>query len=229
MMLECKKISKRYSDKIVLNNATFELEKGRIYALLGRNGSGKSTLMKLIAGLVKTEQGEVILQGKNIGVQTKSDIAYMPTEACFYDYMKVDDLRKYYKDFYPDFYEDRYYELIHRLGLCPKDKVKKLSSGEMVKLKLSITLARKAKLYLLDEPWNGIDLISRDIITTTILETASEDNTIVISSHIIEEIENIVDHVIFLNKGSVCLTGDAEEIRVQCGKSIVDLYRELLA
>ena len=228
-MLKCEDIQKQYLNKAVVNHVTLELEKGRIYALLGQNGSGKSTLMKIIAGLVKMDHGDVSLEGLKIGVKTKGLIAFLPTETYYYDYMKVEDVQKYYKDFFSDFCVDRFCNLRKRMQLNSKDKVKHMSSGEIAKLKLAVTLARDARLYLLDEPLNGIDLISRDIITTTILEVASEDNTIIISSHLIEEIESIVDHVIILDQGCVCLVGDAEEIREQRGISIVDLYREMLA
>lgn len=229
MMLECLELKKRYFNKIVVNNASFELEEGRIYALLGQNGGGKSTLMKMIAGLVKSDKGNIRFQGKEIEIQTKNAIAYMPTEAYFYDYMKVKEVGKYYKDFFRDFNTIRYEELIERMKLNQMDRVKHMSSGEVAKLKLAATLARDAKLYLFDEPLNGIDLLSRDIILTTILEVSRDDNTIVISSHLINEIEKIVDHVILLDKGSIRLIGDVEEIREKHGKSIVDIYREMLA
>lgn len=229
MILECKELIKRYRSKTVIDHASLELEEGRIYALLGQNGSGKTTLMKMITGLVKREQGEILYQGKEIGIQSKSEVAYMPTEAYFYDYMTVEDVGKYYSDFFKDFNKNRFEELISKLELGHKDKAKHLSSGQVAKLKLAATLARDAKLYLLDEPLNGIDILSRDLITTTILEVSSENNTIVISSHLVDEIEKIVDHVILMDKGTIRLIGDAEEIRETHGKSIVDVYREVLA
>jgi ABC-2 type transport system ATP-binding protein len=229
LMLECKGLEKKYLNKVAVNNASFEFEQGRIYALLGQNGSGKTTLMKMMAGLVKPDHGEISFQGRKIGTTSKTDVAYMPTENYFYDYMKVVDVRAYYKDFFLDFNDVRFDELTAKMELGPKDRVKYLSSGQAAKLKLVTTLARDAKLYLLDEPLNGIDLLSRDLIITTILEVSREDNTIVISSHLVEELEKIVDHVVLLNNGNVCLVGDAEEIREEHGKSIVDVYREVLA
>lgn len=229
MMLECREIKKSYGKNRTIDNVSFELEPGRIYALLGQNGSGKTTLMKMIAGLVKPDSGELIFQNKMIGVQSKQEIAYMPTENYFYDYMRGKDVGIYYKDFYQDFNEERFNLLLNKMELNLQDKVKYLSSGQIAKLKLAATLARDAKLYLLDEPLNGIDLLSREIVITTILEVSKEDNAIVISSHLVEEIEKLVDHLILLRNGSVCLVEDVEVIRESYGKSIVDIYREQLS
>jgi len=228
MILESRDLVKKYSNKTVVNNVSFEIEEGRIYALLGQNGSGKSTLLKIAAGLVKHDAGTITYQGENIGIKSKREVAYMPTEQYFYDYMTVGNVGDYYMDFYEDFDPLRYAELLMKMELCKKDKVKHLSSGEVAKLRLAATLARKAKLYLLDEPLNGIDLITRDLIITTILEVAEEDTAIVISSHIVDELEKMIDHVIFLREGSVKLIGDAEELREIHGKSIVEIYKEIL-
>ena len=229
MILESRDLTKKYSNKTVVSSASFTIEEGQIYALLGQNGSGKSTLMKMAAGLVKPDDGTITYQGKKVGVESKKEVAYMPTEPYFYDYMTVGDVGNYYKDFYEDFDQERYEMLLTKMDLSKKDKVKYLSSGLTAKLKLAATLARNAKIYLLDEPLNGIDLITRDLIITTILEVAQEDTAIVISSHIVDELEKIVDHVIFLQQGSVKLIGDAEELRETYGKSIVEIYKEILA
>ncbi|HWT74546.1 MAG TPA: ABC transporter ATP-binding protein [Mobilitalea sp.] len=229
MVLECKELRKKYLGKTVVDNVSFVLEEGSIYALLGQNGSGKTTLMKMITGLVKADQGEMTFQGEKLGVKAKEQIAYMPTEAYFYDYMKTKDVGKYYADFFEDFNKQHFDELLIQMDIHQKDRIKHLSSGQIAKLKLAVTLARNAKLYLLDEPLNGIDLLSRDIIITIILEASREDNMIVISSHLVEELEKIVDHIILLNKGRVSLVGEAEEIRETRGKSITDVYREVLA
>jgi ABC-2 type transport system ATP-binding protein len=228
-MLECKGLEKKYKMKTVITDASLELEQGRIYALLGQNGSGKSTLMKMIVGLVKPDSGTILFQGEKTNTAFKSAVAFMPTENYFYDYMNVNDVKNYYRDFFPDFNEVRFHELLSKMEIDIKDRVKYLSSGQIAKLKMVVTLARDAKLYLLDEPLNGIDLLSRDLMITTILEVSQERNTIVISSHLVEEIEKVVDHIILLKKGTVCLVGDAEEIREEHGKSIVDVYRDVLA
>lgn len=228
-MLQSIDLTKCYSQKTVVNKVSLTIEAGKIYALLGNNGSGKSTFMKMAAGLVKPESGTIMFKGEKIGTKSKKRIAFMPTDAFFYDYMKVKDVGKYYSDFYEDFDNSRWEVLLVKMELDQKDKVKNLSSGEVVKLKLAATLARNAELYMLDEPLNGIDLLARDTIITTILEVANETTSLLISSHMVEELENIVDQVIFLKQGAVELIGDAEELRETRGKSIVELYKEILA
>lgn len=228
-MLECSKLKKEYFKKTAVCDISLRLEKGRVYALLGPNGSGKTTFMKMAAGLVKPTQGTILYENKPIGVASKRDIAYMSTEPYFYSFMTVESVGKYYKDFFADFDEALYRELIEQMELRRADKVTRLSSGMMAKLKVAVTIARKAKLYLLDEPLNGIDLIAREKIITAILKAAREDSTIVISSHLVDELESIVDSVIFIRDGVNILAGDAEAVREEQGKSIVDLYRELYA
>ena len=228
-MLECSKLKKDYFNKTAVRDISLSLEKGRVYALLGPNGSGKTTFMKMAAGLVKPTQGTILYENKPIGVASKRDIAYMSTEPYFYSFMTVESVGKYYKDFFADFDERLYKELIAQMELQRTDKVTRLSSGMMAKLKVAVTMARKAKLYLLDEPLNGIDLIAREKIITAILRAANEDSTIVISSHLVDELESVVDSVIFIKDGANILTGNAEAIREEQGKSIVDLYRELYA
>lgn len=228
-MLECSKLKKEYFKKTAVCDISLHLEKGRVYALLGPNGSGKTTFMKMVAGLVKPTQGTILYENKPIGVASKRDIAYMSTEPYFYSFMTVESVGKYYKDFFADFDEALYRELIEQMELRCADKVTRLSSGMMAKLKVAVTIARKAKLYLLDEPLNGIDLIAREKIITAILKAAREDSTIVISSHLVDELESIVDSVIFIRDGVNILAGDAEAVREEQGKSIVDLYRELYA
>ncbi len=228
MLCEMREVSKNFGEKNIIQNVNLTLEAGSIYALLGENGSGKSTLMKMIVGLVKADGGKVTYKGQDIGVSSKKEVAYMPTETYFYSYMKVKDVGRYYQDFFEDFNLVRFIELQKKMELNDFDPIRALSSGQIAKLKLATTLARDAKLYLLDEPLSGIDLLSRDVIIRTILEVSKEDNTIVIASHLIEEIEQIVDRVIFLNKGSIKLTGDMEEIRALHGMSMADTYRKVM-
>lgn len=228
-MLECKNVVKKYISKTAVNGISLEIETGRIYALLGPNGSGKTTFMKMIAGLIKPTSGTITYQGLPIGVESKAAIAYMPTEPFFYSYMTIRDVGKYYMDFFPDFNEKRYEELIQKMELNMKDKAKSLSSGLAAKLKLAATLARDAELYMLDEPLNGIDIITREHIVSTVLETAKENKTIVISSHLVDELETIIDHVIFVKNGNLELIGNAEELRETKNKSIVEIYKEIYA
>ncbi len=226
-MLECSNLKKVYLNKTAVEDVSLTLEKGRIYALLGPNGSGKTTFMKMISGLVKPTHGTIEYEGMPIGVQSKKDIAYMSTEPFFYSFMTVESVGKYYKDFFEDFDEDKYVKLIGEMELNMKDKVNKLSSGMSAKLKIAATMARNAKLYLLDEPLNGIDIIAREKIITTILNAASDDSTIVISTHLVDELEAVIDSVVFIKDGKSVIYGDAEQIREQRGKSIVELYKEI--
>lgn len=228
-MLDCKGLVKKYYSKTAVNGISLTIETGKIYALLGPNGSGKTTFMKIVAGLIKPTSGTVTYRGIPIGVESKKKVAYMSTEPFFYNYMSVADVGKYYKDFFEDFDTKRYEELIARMDLKMEDKSKNLSSGLAAKLKIAATLARKAELYMLDEPLNGIDIIAREKIITTILEVAREDVTILLSSHLVDELEKIIDNAIFIKNGSIELNGGAEELRVARGKSIVDLYKEIYA
>ncbi|HEX3021785.1 MAG TPA: ABC transporter ATP-binding protein [Lachnospiraceae bacterium] len=228
-MLECKNLEKKYMTKTAVSDISIQIEQGKIYALLGPNGSGKTTLMKMAAGLVKPSNGTLLFEGKEIGIESKAKVAYMSTEPFFYNYMSVKDVGIYYQDFFPDFDMGRYKELIVRMELGEEDKAKNLSSGLAAKLKIAATLARRAKLYMLDEPLNGIDIIARERIIATILEVAREDASILISSHLVDELEKIIDNAIFIKDGRVALSGEAEVLREKHGKSIVDLYKSIYA
>jgi len=228
-MLKCSNLKKTYLNKTAMENITLELETGRIYALLGPNGSGKTTFMKTVAGLVKPTSGYVVYEGSGIGEKSKAEVSYMPTESYFYPYMTVEDVGKYYQDFFEDFDLEVYKSLLNDMGVGWKEKVDKISTGMNAKVRLAAAISRKAKLYLLDEPLNGIDLVARDKIISTILSVADEKVTIVISSHLVEELETIVDGVIFLKSGRNILMGDADEIREEHGASIADVYRKIFA
>lgn len=228
-MVKGTNLVKKYMSKTAVDNVDFEIESGKIYALLGPNGSGKTTIMKMIAGLVKPTKGIITYKGLPIGTESKSKVAYMSTEPFFYSYMTVADVGKYYDDFFEDFDMSRFKDLINRMDMSMKDKSKTLSSGLAAKLKIAATLSRKAELYMLDEPLNGIDLIARDKIITTIIEVSREDTTILISSHLVDELEKIIDHAIFIKNGKVELVGEAEKLRESRGKSIVEIYKEIYA
>lgn len=210
-----------------MNHVSLQLEPGKIYAILGPNGSGKTTWMKMAAGLVKPSSGEILYNGKPVGVESKKDIAYMSTEPYFYNWMTVKDVGAYYQDFFEDFSMEEYHRLLQRMELTEDLKTKALSTGMMAKLKIAVTMARKAKVYLLDEPLNGIDLMARDEIMRSILESAGSDVTLMLSSHLVDELEKIVSTAIFMKHGNLVTVCDAEELRMQQGKSIVDLYREI--
>lgn len=228
-MLECKDLVKSYRRNCAVNHLSLRLESGKIYALLGPNGSGKTTFMKMAAGLVKPTSGEITFEGRPIGTASKRSVAYMPTEAYFYSYMTGKDICHYYRDFFADFHPELFFRYLEDMELDPGQKVSKMSSGMMAKLKIAVTLSRDARLIMLDEPLNGIDIIARDRIIATILNNFTPDKTFVLSSHLVEELERIIDHALFIKKGELVLGGEAEQLRREHGKSIVDLYKEIYA
>ena len=226
-MLECREITKNYGRKTAVDHVSLKIEPGRIYAMLGPNGSGKTTLMKMAVGLVKPNAGAFYYKGQPIGIESRKEIAYMSTEPYFYAWMTAKDIGKYYEDFFEDFSMKRYRDLLARMELTEDLKAKSLSSGMMAKLKIAVTMARDAKIYLLDEPLNGIDLLARDQIISSVLEAVSSDVALVISSHRVDELEKIVDTAIFMKNSHLVEVCGAEEVRIQQGKSIVDKYREI--
>lgn len=226
-MLDCVNVVKRYGGKFAVNGMSVAIEDAHIYGLLGPNGSGKSTWMKMAAGLIVPDEGEMRLDGVKISAETKKHIAYMPTEGYFYSYMKIKDAGRYYQDFFDDFDAQQFEKLTADMDLEMNMKVRNLSSGMMAKLKIAVTLSRKAELYLLDEPLNGIDLLARDEVVNTILTNMSDNASVVISSHLVEELERIIDKAIFMKDGQIVLMGDVEEIRQERGESVTDLYRQI--
>ena len=209
-MLKCEHLVKKYITTTAISDLSLEIEPGHIYALLGPNGSGKSTLMKIIAGLVKPDSGTITIDGVPMTYRSKKDIAYMPTEAFFFGYMNCKDIGKYYKDFFDDFDYDKYMGLLAEMELNPDQKAKSMSSGMLAKLKIAVTL-------------------SREKIISTIVRNISDDTAVLMSSHLVDELERIVDHAFFIKNGTCVLQGDAEELRVNRGKSIVDMYKEIYA
>ena len=226
-MLEFRNVTKKYGSKIAVNNVSLKLEAAKIYAMLGPNGSGKTTLMKMAVGLVKPNEGEVYYNGEPIGIKSRREIAYMSTEPYFYNWMTVWDVGRYYEDFFEDFSMERYEELIRKMELSMDLKTKALSSGMMAKLKIAVTMARKAKVFLLDEPLNGIDLLARDEIIRAVLESLDDDVTLLLSSHLVDELEKIVDAAVYMKDSNLVAVWDVEELRTKQGKSVVDLYREI--
>ena len=218
-MLKCEHLVKKYITTTAISDLSLEIEPGHIYALLGPNGSGKSTLMKIIAGLVKPDSGTITIDGVPMTYRSKKDIAYMPTEAFFFGYMNCKDIGKY----------DKYMGLLAEMELNPDQKAKSMSSGMLAKLKIAVTLSRDSRIVMLDEPLNGIDIIAREKIISTIVRNISDDTAVLMSSHLVDELERIVDHAFFIKNGTCVLQGDAEELRVSRGKSIVDMYKEIYA
>jgi len=220
-------LTKKYAGVPAVNSVSVQLETGKIYGLLGPNGSGKSTFMKMAAGLVHPTEGKIEVLGKPAGPEARANVAFMPTEPYFYGYMTVEQVGCFHRDFYSDFDMETYRGLVGSMGLASGMKMNQLSSGMAAKLKVTVAASRNAGLIMFDEPLNGIDLLARDVIIKTMIEKASENNTILISSHLIDTLETVLDEVLFLDRGSVILQGGAEQMRQQYGKSIVDLYREV--
>ena len=226
-MLESKAITKMFGSKAAVAQVSLTLAKGHIYAMLGPNGSGKTTWMKMAAGLIKPTSGEALFEGAPVSIESRKKVAYMSTEPYFYSWMTVKDVGKYYEDFFEDFSYDRYLSLLRRMELTEEMKTRALSSGMMAKLKIAITLARDAAVYMLDEPFNGIDLLARDVIRECILENAADNKLLLLSSHLVEEMEAIADWAVYLKDGVLVECVELETMRNERGLSMADRYRQI--
>ena len=187
-MIQCNDVVKKYMSCTAVNHVSLSMDRGKIYTVLGPNGSGKTTLMKIIVGLILPNSGYVELDGVRVGTGTKADMVYMPTESYFYPYMKIKDIVKFEMDFYKDFSEERFYNLLENMHLEFSDKVKNMSTGMLAKLKLAVALARNAKLIMLDEPLNGIDILARETIIEAIKANIDGERTFLLSSHLVDEL-----------------------------------------
>ena len=225
-LLEVSHVSKSYGNNRVLDDVTFNITKGKIVGLLGTNGSGKTTLIKLINDLLKEDSGTIKVEGLDLGVETKKLISYLPDKNYLNNNMTVLELLNYFKDFYEDFRIDKAKELIGKLDLDLNQKLKTMSKGTKEKVQLILVMSRKAKLYILDEPIGGIDPAARDYIINTILTNFSNDASLLISTHLISDLEKVLDEVIFLKNGKVVRSGSTDEIRKETNMSINDLFRE---
>ena len=225
-LLEVSHVSKSYGNNRVLDDVTFNIAKGKIVGLLGPNGSGKTTLIKLINDLLKEDSGTIKVEGLDLGVETKKLISYLPDKNYLNNNMTVLELLNYFKDFYEDFRIDKAKELIGKLDLDLNQKLKTMSKGTKEKVQLILVMSRKAKLYILDEPIGGIDPAARDYIINTILTNFSNDASLLISTHLISDLEKVLDEVIFLKNGKVVRSGSTDEIRKETNMSINDLFRE---
>ena len=227
-MLQAKNLSKKYNGRTALDHVNVEMGDGKIYAFLGPNGSGKTTFMKIIASLTKQSEGELLLDGKTLSIKSRADVAYLPTETHAYPFMTVGEFGEYYKTFFKDFDEIRYKSWVERMKIPFRTPFKVLSSGMDKKVRVAATLAREAKVLILDEPFNGVDLLAREEIEKMILEVMSDNRTIILSSHLVEEVESYVNFALFFNEGRLLAMEDVEELRSSRGMSITDRYRELL-
>lgn len=225
-LLSLKQVSKGYGSKPVLADLNLELEKGKIVGLLGPNGSGKTTLIKLLNGLLQPDAGEIAILGQAPSVETKKVVSYLPDVSYLSDHMKVRDVLTLFEDFYQDFDRLQAIELLESLDLSLDARLKNLSKGNKEKVQLILVMSRKAKLYILDEPIGGVDPAARDYILQTIIGNYSEDATVLISTHLISDIEPILDEVIFLKEGRIILQGNTDDLREEHGTSIDHLFRE---
>lgn len=226
-ILECRGLCKMYSNFTALYGVNFSIPKGGIVGLLGPNGSGKTTLIKLAMGMLHPTSGEILVDGSKPDYKTRAVTAYLPDANYLCDWMKVEQQIAYYSDFFPDFRMDKAQEMLSRLGIGLKQKIKALSKGNKEKLGLILTMSRSAKLYILDEPIAGVDPAARDFILNTILANKPEDATIFLCTHLIADIEPVLTHAIFLRNGQVALNSPVEDVRNKTGKSLDELFREV--
>ncbi|MDR0315194.1 MAG: ABC transporter ATP-binding protein [Oscillospiraceae bacterium] len=225
-ILEFKNLKKQYGKFNALNDITISLPAGKIIGLLGPNGSGKTTLIKLVSGLLIPTAGEILIDGLNPGTDSKKVISYLPEKNYLNDYMKVSQLIDFFVDFYSDFDKTAALDMLSRLDIDPERKLKTLSKGTKEKVQLIMVMSRKAKLYLLDEPIGGVDPAARDYILDTIISNYNNEATILISTHLIADIESVLDEFIFLKNGEVIMQSSVDDVREQQGKSVDALFRE---
>lgn len=225
-LIEFRNLSKNYGAKQALIDINLKIEKGKIYGLLGPNGSGKTTLIKIINDLLQPSSGEILVKGKEPGIESKKIISYLPERTYLNMNMKVSELIQFFKDFYQDFDEKQALKLLNKLKINENDKLKNMSKGTKEKVQLVMVMSRKADLYILDEPIGGVDPASRDYILDTILTNFNEGSSIIICTHLIADIEKILDQVIFINQGKIVLNEDADTIRKKKKTTIDKLFRE---
>lgn len=226
-VLSCNSLTKRYGALTALDNVSFNVERGKIVGLLGPNGSGKTTLIKIANGLLTASGGEVLICGEKTGVETKKRTAYLSDCLSLPQTMSFDELVEFYGDFFENFNAEAARQMASSLNLEPDKKLKTLSKGTKEKVQLVLTMSRNADLYLLDEPMGGVDPATRDYILNTIISNYNENSSVVISTHLISDVENILDEVVFINNGQIVLTDSVDNIRENKGMSVDSLFREV--
>ena len=226
-LLECKNIYKDYDKKQVLKDINLKIPRGKIIGLLGKNGMGKTTLIKLINDLLTPTSGEILVNGKNIGIESKRIISYLPERTYLDKSMTIKQTLEYFTDFYDNFDIEKAKRLIKDLDLEIDTKISKMSKGMQEKLQLILVMSRNAELYILDEPLGGVDPATRDYILDTILNNFNEDASVIISTHLISDIERILDEVIFIDKGKIILSSNADKLREKEKGSIDEIFRRM--
>jgi len=226
-LLEIKNISKSFDKKEILKDINLTIPNGKIVGLLGKNGAGKTTLIKLINDLLTPNTGEILVKGSKVGVESKKVISYLPERTYLNKQMKVYEVINYFKDFYEDFDSDKAEKLLKDLDLDINQKLSKMSKGMQEKLQLVLVMSRNADLYILDEPLGGVDPATRDYILDTILSNFNENASVIISTHLISDIERILDEVVFIDKGEIVLQSDADKLRNKENASIDEIFRRM--
>ncbi len=225
-LIQCSGLCRNFGSKEALKDVDLCIGRGKIIALLGPNGSGKTTLIKLLNGLIRPTKGEILIDGVRPGTYTKSIVSYLPDRGYFADWMHVKDLLDIFEEFYNDFDRCKAEEMCAAMGIAAADRIKTMSKGTREKVQLILVMSRKAQLYLLDEPIAGVDPAARDYILSTIINNYNEDGTVIISTHLISDIERVLDEVIFINDGSVTRHEAVDDIKEREGKSIDDVFRD---
>ena len=227
MLLTCHDLTKRYGGLLALNRVNLSLSGGRIVGLLGPNGSGKTTLLKLANGLIQPSAGQILLDGKAPGPETKAIVSYLPDAQYLMDWMNVGSLCNMFADFYPDFDLAKAHEMLTSLGIPAGASLKTLSKGTKEKVQLILAMSRRAKIYLLDEPIGGVDPAARDFIMNTIIRNYSEEALVVISTHLIADVERVLDEAVLINAGNIIAHRSVDDIRENEGRSVDDYFREV--
>ena len=226
-VLEIKNLHKSYGKKQALTDVNLNLERGRIVGLLGPNGSGKTTMIKLINGLLTPNSGSITVDGNKIGKESRIAVSYLPDKTYLPDWIKVNDIIKMFSDFYENFDPAKAMDMLSKLNINGNERLKTLSKGTKEKVQLILVMSRNAKLYLLDEPIGGVDPAARDYILNTIITTYNPDASVVISTHLISDIERVLDEAIFINNGHIVLHDTVDNIREKEGKSVDGYFREV--
>lgn len=226
-ILECQSLVKKYGIKTALSGINLTIEPGHITGLLGPNGSGKSTMIKLINGLLVPDSGTIKINGLTPGVETKKIVSYLPERTYLDNSLRVKDVIDFFIDFYDNFNKDKAYDMLSHLAINPNDRLRTMSKGTKEKVQLILVMSRDAELYCLDEPIAGVDPAARDYILNTIISNYNENASIIISTHLISDIENVLDDIVFIQNGEVKLTSTVDDIRFKEGKSVDALFREV--
>ena len=227
VLFQCKDLEKKYGKKRALNGLSLEVESGQIVGLLGPNGSGKTTLIKIANGLLTPTSGEITVNGNKIGVETKKIVSYLPERTYLNQWMRVKDMIDYFSDFYEDFDCNKAYDMLEKLNIDAKDKLKTMSKGTKEKVQLILVMSRNADLYFLDEPIGGVDPAARDYILNTIITNYNPQASVIISTHLITDVENVLDDVVMIKNGELVMHKKVDEIREEYGKSVDEVFREV--